>query len=377
MRKKLYFTTLALAAVALTAGAVEKDVVNYTFDDGVGFGGWGNSATFTVIDKSAIPGTGDEIIDATIDYSTVTSFTSWKQPENSTTVTWEIVDGCLKVTNTTASTDYWTLQYITLDNFTLVAGKTYTLKVVACGSSEATIRGNVGSWSDNATFSFPVTTEMTEQTCQFTAATSDVSHVILQHADFVGTLQVKSVSICHNAEPEGETTIAEGDKVLAISNPSAVEFYGVQACIDLKDKGIENGATYYLTFDARGSVPATGLSIGLQHSADFSSRGDFNQYSVSTGWSPVAVQVTCTGDETDRLLFNVGAYVGTLYLDNVRLYYIDDTDAIDEIAADSNAPVEVYDLMGRQVKTSVGRANAVEGLAPGLYIVGGKKLLVR
>lgn len=45
--------------------------------------------------------------------------------------------------------------------------------------------------------------------------------------------------------------------------------------------------------------------------------------------------------------------------------------------ADANAPVNVYNIAGQQVRANVAPAEAVEGLAPGFYIVGNKKVLVK
>lgn len=54
------------------------------------------------------------------------------------------------------------------------------------------------------------------------------------------------------------------------------------------------------------------------------------------------------------------------------------TSGVEEaIAADENAPVNVYNFAGKIVRAGVNPANAVEGLAPGLYIVGKKKVIVR
>lgn len=54
------------------------------------------------------------------------------------------------------------------------------------------------------------------------------------------------------------------------------------------------------------------------------------------------------------------------------------TSGVEEaIAAGENAPVNVYNFAGKIVRAGVNPANAVEGFAPGLYIVGKKKVIVR
>ena len=44
---------------------------------------------------------------------------------------------------------------------------------------------------------------------------------------------------------------------------------------------------------------------------------------------------------------------------------------------DPNAPVDVYDLNGRVIKSRVSRDQARDGLEPGIYIIGSKKVIVR
>lgn len=50
---------------------------------------------------------------------------------------------------------------------------------------------------------------------------------------------------------------------------------------------------------------------------------------------------------------------------------------IEDVEMTANALVNVYNMQGVMVKENVDRANACAGLTPGLYVVGGKKTLVR
>ena len=52
--------------------------------------------------------------------------------------------------------------------------------------------------------------------------------------------------------------------------------------------------------------------------------------------------------------------------------------AIDNITADeSSAPVNVYNTQGQLIKQNVDPATATQGLPQGIYIIGGKKVIVR
>ena len=60
----------------------------------------------------------------------------------------------------------------------------------------------------------------------------------------------------------------------------------------------------------------------------------------------------------------------------LKVYYPSDESGIAGIAAEKKS-VNVYDLAGRVVRHNVESANAVNGLAKGIYIVNGKKVLVK
>lgn len=64
-----------------------------------------------------------------------------------------------------------------------------------------------------------------------------------------------------------------------------------------------------------------------------------------------------------------------------KVYVSDNPDgesALDIIyVPDSEQPVDVYNLQGMKLKSKVSSAEATEGLQPGIYIVGGKKVIVK
>lgn len=63
----------------------------------------------------------------------------------------------------------------------------------------------------------------------------------------------------------------------------------------------------------------------------------------------------------------------------LKVYIPSEQSGIENIVseADANAPVNVYNIAGQQVRANVLPAEATEGLAPGFYIVGNKKVLVK
>lgn len=78
--------------------------------------------------------------------------------------------------------------------------------------------------------------------------------------------------------------------------------------------------------------------------------------------------ITAKGHQYDLRLFGIDGYAP----DN-------STSGIDQLNpdADSNAPVDVYNLQGVRIRTGVMPADALTGLPRGIYIVGGRKVLYR
>ena len=65
--------------------------------------------------------------------------------------------------------------------------------------------------------------------------------------------------------------------------------------------------------------------------------------------------------------------------DNFKLYYRPYSAGVDDVTVDSadNGPVDVYTTAGALVRRGVDPATATDGLAPGIYIVGTRKVTVR
>ena len=61
-----------------------------------------------------------------------------------------------------------------------------------------------------------------------------------------------------------------------------------------------------------------------------------------------------------------------------NVYPTDDLSGIDTaVAADSETLVDVYNIAGVKVRSNVKPSEATLGLAPGLYIAGGRKIYVK
>lgn len=108
----------------------------------------------------------------------------------------------------------------------------------------------------------------------------------------------------------------DGSKCLKMTNPSAVNPWEAQAAIDVP---FEGGQVYFLSFKVKGSIEGS-ISAAFQHSADYGGRGDFPSMNITTDWTEVLVSATAQ-DGADRFLFNYGAYAGSIYIDDLSIYY--------------------------------------------------------
>lgn len=279
--------------------------------------------------------------DYVMDYSTVSSYNFWAPDEVKPNIT--INEGCFELVNA-AATDNWKIQYHVADGLPIEKGKSYRLKVMARGTGEGTMEGKVGDWGGGSNVRVSFGTEWEEQVIDFTSAT-DGGFVLLQSGQFVGTIQIKYVKITHLETPAISipvpmwepdfATIEDKDNaimgwgnnstrkivndILELTNPSAANPWDAQAGKDF-DKPLEVGTKYFLKVKIKGSV-AGSISAGLQNPDGYKGCGDFSAIPLTTDWEEVVVSTTCTGENALRFLFSYGAYVGTIYIQELSFYY--------------------------------------------------------
>lgn len=153
-------------------------------------------------------------------------------------------------------------------------------------------------------------------------------------------------------------------------------FYGNQA--DLEGEIVDLKVDYSSQAEAGGAQTvyrwfldgfeidaATGEAVGEELIAD-------DEYFVNDG---VTTFTTSYEKPVQALLTNEA--FPNLYLKSPLLYFPTAIQAVEADGGDVNAPVEVYNLQGILVRSGVLPAEALDGLAPGIYIVAGKKVLKR
>lgn len=111
----------------------------------------------------------------------------------------------------------------------------------------------------------------------------------------------------------------DGSGCMKFSNSTAMQSWEIQFAAGLNSV-LTNGTTYKLSFKIKGSVNGS-ITANLRNAESYADRGTFPAIDVTTDWQEFTLSTTCNGDDANSFIFNVGTYVGDLYIDDVRLYY--------------------------------------------------------
>lgn len=307
-------------------------------------------------------------------------------------------------------------QFFIADQIPTKAGETYTATVKIKASMAGSLPLNMGwGWGDGEQLksSINVTTEWTEASTVFVGVDGTSSNLVLQPGSFEGDIEIEWVKVEDGAEsvelPTTGTIVAEyytansdqtvsgwggsatfenveedGKPCLKFTNPEAADgAWGVQMAFMSEFKA---GTTYYLGFDIKGDA-AKNIASQFQAageedgSAYYEDKGSMSQFSITPEWNHVIVYGECTEGsnpehKANRLLINLGKYVGTFYMTNVTIY-TDGESGIKSVSSDAETVCQgVYNLQGIRVLES-NDASAVKNLPKGIYVINGKKVVMK
>ncbi len=109
----------------------------------------------------------------------------------------------------------------------------------------------------------------------------------------------------------------DGSNCMVITNPVAGNSWECQAAVDM---AFDPGKTYVLSMKIKGSVDGS-ITAGFQRTSDYAGGGDFPALVFTTEWTEIEVRTTASEiDVIDRFLFSFGAFEGSIYIDDLRLY---------------------------------------------------------
>jgi GH35 family endo-1,4-beta-xylanase len=297
-----------------------------------------------IADKEAEfdPNATDEVVDGIKDYSEE-GFTGWSEGP----VTPVIQDGVLVVTNDEEREQNYFVQYHVANNMPTKVGTKHKVTLRIKGSTPGEIRMALGDWGNTEDKPISFTDEWTEVSAEFNGLVTN-SFVMLQSGSYVGTYEIEWVKVTHEEAKSikvpryiYESDFSDGEALggwgngstrevvngeLLMTNPSVVNSWEAQAAIDFSDP-LENGRTYFLSMKIKGSGEGS-VGPGFQDPSDYSSGGDFASISFNTEWKEVTVQTTVTKETVTRFLFSYGDFAGTIYIDDLKLYYEESANSI-------------------------------------------------
>ncbi len=285
------------------------------------------------------PGDMEVVQDAYFDYSKYTDY-----PFHVMGYTPEFVDGCM----VSHYPGEW-YQYFVADQIPTSVGLNYKLTVCIQGSAPGSLNAQFGGWGNLLEQTVSFNEDWQEVSVEFANCPVESSFVVFQPGTFDGDVRIKWLKVTHTVAPsigkevpviehdfsDGEPISGWGkglkisvvDGACVIENPSAAQNWEKQLCYE-QTTPFENGKTYFLRLKVKGTKDGA-IVAGFQNPNGYVGCGDFPAFSVTTDWQEVKVSTTCTGDNATRLLFNVGDYEGTLYFDDVCLFYEEKTNVIE------------------------------------------------
>lgn len=284
------------------------------------------------------PGETEEKVDAYVDYSVLESFPYW----SAELVRPEVKNDVLTVENGEVRDNFYDIQYHAADGIATIKGGSYKLTLYIKGSSAGSLTAGLGGWGNVISTTLNFTDTWQEVSVELNNIPVDNSFVILQSGNFVGTYEIKWLKVTHTEAIGGvitqipvlEDDFSSGtammgwgnsstrqvvDGVHQMTNPSEVNSWEAQAGYDFSAP-LTEGTTYFLKMKIKGSV-AGSIGAGFQKPNGFAGRGDFPSIPITTDWKEVTVSTNCTGDAATRVLFNYGKYVGTIYIDDLSIYW--------------------------------------------------------
>lgn len=225
-------------------------------------------------------------------------------------------------------------------NVPLKKGTDYFIKIVMKGSIAGQATVSMGQWGN---FGTTAKVEFTDQyktyTLPYTSAyEGEDGFIRMECGKILGTINVKSVEVVHKEKATtrynyelatvdyaGGATAAGGwgkgfdskivDGACVISHGETTNSWDAQV-------NFENvypmGATIKLSMEVKGSVEGS-IKAGLQNPNGWKGCGVFPDINLTTDYRKVELSTVCIGECAKRLLLDVGAYSGTVYIKNLKI----------------------------------------------------------
>jgi len=231
----------------------------------------------------------------------------------------------LKITNDAVRTNEWDAQFF-IKGFPAVAiGEKYELSMDVKADANVTMPTQAHTVPYSYKFydffgSIPATPTWTRYTKEITV-TSDMATsgaIAFNLGKNATSYYFDNITLKkYNAKGSGNAGYA-----YSFTNTKATNYWDSQVAYDFP--ALQNGKEYTLKIVAKGSVEGN-IRAELQSSSNYTSDG-FGTIALTTGWKEYELKTTTTAATRNRFLISFGDYVGTVYIDNVKLVATGSTD---------------------------------------------------
>lgn len=310
-----------------------------------------------------------DVEDFGYDWTEQSSFNYWASEEAKPNLSVDTENGLTAVNNSELDANY-KFQFHIADGLPLKTGNDYILKIMVKGSTDGYAYFGVGDWGGTVDCGFNFSKEWKEYSVPFTA-TKDNGFIICQIGKFVGTVQIKTVKICHT-----EGTFEGGYLNFDLGYSAATNKWDKKLIYSLP-KALENETDYTLTMDVKASQNLeNGIALwpiwnASPNKTDWGSSKDV-QYledkSLSSEWSTLTWKFK-TQYTLDQFEWVMGSAVGDICIDNVKLV----KDGTDENLVE-NGDFAIYSTKG-WAKSGGNILSVVEGVSTGIKEVSVKENL--
>lgn len=127
------------------------------------------------------------------DWTKASGYNQWAPDEVKANIT--VDSEGFHLYNPTAASANYLVQYITASNINLKQGETYTMKIMARASADASVYVGIGGWGSKAEKTISLTTDWEEVTYQFTAVVDGSNFVLMQSGLFAGTIDIRYIKV--------------------------------------------------------------------------------------------------------------------------------------------------------------------------------------
>mgnify|MGYP003290838307 CR=1 FL=1 len=117
----------------------------------------------------------------------------------------------------------------------------------------------------------------------------------------------------------GTASFSTEDGVCTFTNSAKKNNWESQACVEVTE-AIPVEAIVTMNIKAKASEPYT-LRCGLQNPDGYKGCGDFGAIELTDEYQEFTRKVTCNGENALRILFNFGDIEGSIYIDEIEIFY--------------------------------------------------------